>query len=65
MTNGTTTNGTMTYDTITVMPSTPYVGAEIGNIDLTRPLSNRQVEEVHQAILRSRRIVLPRSENQL
>ncbi|HEX4408841.1 MAG TPA: TauD/TfdA family dioxygenase [Xanthobacteraceae bacterium] len=44
-------NTAATYDTITVTPSTPHVGAEIGNIDLTRPLSNRQVEEVHQAIL--------------
>lgn len=39
------------YDTITVTPSTPHIGAEIGNIDLTRPLSNRQVEEVHDAII--------------
>jgi taurine dioxygenase len=41
----------MSYDTITVTPSTPHVGAEIGNIDLTRPLSNRQVQEVHDAII--------------
>jgi taurine dioxygenase len=39
------------YDTITVTPSTPHIGAEIGNVDLTRPLSNRQVEEVHHAII--------------
>jgi taurine dioxygenase len=39
------------YDTITVTPCTPHIGAEIGNIDLTRPLSNRQVEEVHDAII--------------
>ena len=41
----------MGYDTITVTPSTPHIGAEIGNIDLTRPLSNRQVQEVHDAII--------------
>ena len=41
----------MSYDTITVTPSTPHIGAEIGNIDLTRPLSNRQVHEVHAAII--------------
>src|SRR5258708_4617073 len=41
----------MSYEAITVTPSTPHVGAEIGNIDLTRPLSNREVEEVHQALL--------------
>jgi taurine dioxygenase len=41
----------MSYDTITVTPSTPHIGAEIGNIDLTRLLSNRQVQEVHDAII--------------
>jgi taurine dioxygenase len=39
------------YDTITVTPCTPHIGAEIGNIDLTRALSNRQVEEVHDVII--------------
>ena len=39
------------YDTITVTPCTPHIGAEIGNIDLTQPLSNRQVQEVHDAII--------------
>jgi taurine dioxygenase len=39
------------YDTITVTPCTPHIGAEIGNIDLTQPLSNRQVDEVHDAII--------------
>ena len=41
----------MSYDIITVTPSSPHIGAEIGNIDLTRPLSNRQVQEVHDAII--------------
>jgi len=41
----------MAYDTITVTASTPHIGAEIGGVDLTRPLSNRQVAEVHEAIL--------------
>lgn len=41
----------MGYDTITVTPSSPHIGAEIGNVDLTRPLSNRQVQEVHDAII--------------
>ena len=41
----------MSYDTITVTPSTPHIGAEIGNIDLTKPLTNRQVQEVHEAIV--------------
>ncbi len=39
------------YDTVTVTPCSPHIGAEIGNIDLRRPLSNRQVDEVHDAII--------------
>ena len=41
----------MSYDTMTVTPSSPHIGAEIGNIDLTRPLSNRRVHELHEAML--------------
>jgi len=41
----------MSYDTITVTASSPHIGAEIGNIDLTRPLSNKQVQELHDAII--------------
>ena len=41
----------MSYDTITVTPCSPHIGAEIGNVDLTRPLTNRQVQEVHDAII--------------
>jgi len=41
----------MNYDSITVTPSTPHVGAEIGNVDLTGPLTNREVEEIHDAIV--------------
>ncbi|MBT5048981.1 MAG: TauD/TfdA family dioxygenase, partial [Rhodospirillaceae bacterium] len=40
----------MTYDSITVMQSSPHVGAEIGNVDLSKPLSNREVEEIRNAI---------------
>ena len=40
----------MAYDSITVMKSSPHVGAEIGNVDLTRPLSNSEVEEIRDAI---------------
>ena len=42
----------MELETITATPSTPCIGAEIGNIDLTKPLSNRQVQEVYEALLR-------------
>jgi len=41
----------MNYDTLTVTPSTPHIGAEISGIDLSKPLSNRQVNEVHDAII--------------
>ena len=40
------------FKTIHVTRVTPHVGAEITNIDLTQPLSTRQVEEVYQALLR-------------
>jgi taurine dioxygenase len=39
----------MTYTSIKVTPVSPHIGAEIGDIDLTRPLSNQQVEELHRA----------------
>jgi len=41
----------MSYDSIVVTPSSPHVGAEIGNVDLTGVLTNRQVEEIHDAII--------------
>jgi len=40
------------YETITATPSSPHIGAEIGDIDLTKPLSNKQVEELHDAFAR-------------
>src|SRR5262249_7470854 len=42
----------VTYETITAIPTSPHIGAEIGNIDLTQPLSNKQVEELHDAFAR-------------
>ena len=39
----------MSYESITVAPSSPHIGAEIGNVDLTKPLPNKQVEELHRA----------------
>jgi taurine dioxygenase len=38
------------YETITVDKLTPMIGAEIGGIDLTKPLSNRQQDELHRAL---------------
>ena len=40
------------YETITVTPLTPHIGAEIGNIDVTKPLSEQQVKELHEAFHR-------------
>ena len=42
----------MAYDSIQVAPVTPHIGAEIGGVDLTRPLSNRQVDELNDALTR-------------
>ena len=41
---------TMRYDTINVTPVTPRIGAEVDGLTLAKPLSNRQVEELHQAL---------------
>lgn len=40
----------MSYNTITATPLTPTIGAVLSGIDLTQPLSNIQVEDLHQAI---------------
>ncbi|MGC8475550.1 MAG: TauD/TfdA dioxygenase family protein [Acetobacteraceae bacterium] len=37
------------FDTITVDPLTPIIGAEIGGVDLAAP-SNRQLDEIHRAL---------------
>ena len=46
------TPNTVAYETITATPSSPHIGAEIGNIDLRRPLSNKQVTELQDAFAR-------------
>src|SRR5580698_3951244 len=38
------------YETITVDKLTPIIGADIAGVDLTRPLSNRQQDEIHRAL---------------
>ncbi len=38
------------YDTITVDKLTPIIGAEIAGVDLSRPLGNHQMEEIHRAL---------------
>ncbi len=41
----------MTASTVTVTPLTPSIGAEIGGVDLSKPLTNSQREAVHAAFL--------------
>lgn len=39
------------YQTITVEPLTPSIGAEISGIDLSQPMSDQQFTEVHHALM--------------
>ena len=41
----------MAYETIAVKALTPHVGGEVSGIDLTKPLSNRQVHDLNEALL--------------
>jgi taurine dioxygenase len=41
----------MSYQHISVTPASPHIGAEIGNIDLTKPLADAQVAELKKAFL--------------
>jgi taurine dioxygenase len=41
----------MPYETIEVTKLTPHIGAEIGGVDLSRPLGNQQFQEVHDALM--------------
>jgi alpha-ketoglutarate-dependent taurine dioxygenase len=38
------------YDTIQIDKLTPIIGAEIDGIDLSQPLGNRQIDELHRAL---------------
>ncbi|MEH0198394.1 TauD/TfdA family dioxygenase [Caulobacter sp. CCNWLY153] len=40
----------MAYDVLEVKPMTRRIGAEVFGVDLGQPLSNRQFEELHQAL---------------
>jgi taurine dioxygenase len=39
------------YETISVAPLNPVIGAEIGGVDLSRPLANDQLKEIRRASL--------------
>ncbi|HVC56035.1 MAG TPA: TauD/TfdA family dioxygenase, partial [Stellaceae bacterium] len=38
------------YETITLDPLTPIIGAEVGGVDLAGPLGNRTIDEIHRAL---------------
>src|SRR5438876_516917 len=38
------------YDTITIDKLTPIIGAEVGGVDLARPLGNQTIDEIHRAL---------------
>ncbi len=40
----------MAYDTLNLRPVSPHLGAEVRDLDITRPLTNRQVAELHTAL---------------
>jgi taurine dioxygenase len=40
----------MSFETISVTPVTPRIGATVEGIALAEPLSNRQVDELHRAL---------------
>lgn len=52
----------MQYRTIRVEPVTPALGAEIHGIDLVKPLSDRQCEELHGALM-DRQVIFFRDQN--
>src|SRR5262245_40297272 len=39
------------YETLTLDKLTPVIGAELAGIDLSKPLSDRQLDEIHRALL--------------
>ena len=41
----------MANETMRVTPVTPHVGADVDGISLSKPLSNREVEDLHQALV--------------
>ena len=40
----------MSYEALSIHRLSPHVGAEVRDIDITRPLSNAQVDELHRAL---------------
>ena len=40
----------MSYEALTIEPATPRIGAYVSGVNIARPLSNREVSELHQAL---------------
>jgi taurine dioxygenase len=40
----------MSFETISVTPTTPRIGANVEGISLAEPLTNRQVDDLHRAL---------------
>jgi taurine dioxygenase len=40
----------MPFDPLTLKPLSPHIGAEVRDLDITRPLTNSQVEALHKAL---------------
>jgi len=38
-------------ETFEILPLTERIGAEIRGVDLTRPLSNQQAQQIHEALM--------------
>jgi taurine dioxygenase len=41
----------MGYETIEVTPISPIIGAEIGGVDISKPLGNQMFQEIHDALM--------------
>jgi taurine dioxygenase len=42
----------MSKTTLDIVPASPHIGAEIGNVDLTKPLSPDQIAEIRAALIK-------------
>ena len=43
---------------LTITPLGPYIGAQISGLDVTRPLSDNQFEQLYHAVLRHQVVFL-------
>ena len=43
---------------LTIIPLGPYIGAQVSGLDVTRPLSDNQFEQLYHAVLRHQVVFL-------